>query len=270
MELRPEEISRIIRSQIKHYETKINQSETGTVTLIGDGIARAAGLDGCMAGELLEFPGGSVRHGAESGGRAPCPSSCSARIERHPRGRPPSSARAASLSVPGGRSAASAASSNALGQPIDGKGPIDATAAPPRSKPLRPGIIERKSVSASRCRPASRPSTRMIPIGRGQRELIIGDRQTGKTAIATDTILNQKGKDVHLHLRRHRPEAASTVAQLVDMLDARAARWTIPSSSPRRRRELAPLQYIAPYSGCTMGGILHATRARTCSSSTTT
>ena len=246
MELRPEEISRIIRSQIKHYETKINQSETGTVTLIGDGIARAAGLDGCMAGELLEFPGGVygmaqnleessvsiVMLGSEEGIREGDTVKRTGRV----------------VSVPVGEALIGRVV-DALGQPIDGKGPFDAVRFDPIEAPA-PGILERKSVSVP-LQTGIKAIDSMIPIGRGQRELIIGDRQTGKTAIATDTILNQKGKDViciYVAIGQRR----STVAQLVGMLEAGGAMdYTIVVSATAS--ELAPLQYIAPYSGCTMG-----------------
>ena len=246
MELRPEEISRIIRSQIKHYETKINQSETGTVTLIGDGIARAAGLDGCMAGELLEFPGGVygmaqnleessvsiVMLGSEEGIREGDTVKRTGRV----------------VSVPVGEALIGRVV-DALGQPIDGKGPIDAVRFDPIEAPA-PGILQRKSVSVP-LQTGIKAIDSMIPIGRGQRELIIGDRQTGKTAIATDTILNQKGKDViciYVAIGQRR----STVAQLVGMLEAGGAMdYTIVVSATAS--ELAPLQYIAPYSGCTMG-----------------
>ena len=243
MELRPEEISRIIRSQIKHYETKINQSETGTVTLIGDGIARAAGLDGCMAGELLKFPGGVygmaqnleessvsiVMLGSEEGIREGDTVKRTGRV----------------VSVPVGEALIGRVV-DALGQPIDGKGPIDAVRFDPIEAPA-PGILERKRVSV----PLQTGIKAIDSIGRGQRELIIGDRQTGKTAIATDTILNQKGKDViciYVAIGQRR----STVAQLVGMLEAGGAMdYTIVVSATAS--ELAPLQYIAPYSGCTMG-----------------
>ena len=246
MELRPEEISRIIRSQIKHYETKINQSETGTVTLIGDGIARAAGLDGCMAGELLEFPGGVygmaqnleessvsiVMLGSEEGIREGDTVKRTGRV----------------VSVPVGEALIGRVV-DALGQPIDGKGPIDAVRFDPIEAPA-PGILERKSVSVP-LQTGIKAIDSMIPIGRGQRELIIGDRQTGKTAIAIDAILNQKGKDViciYVAIGQRR----STVAQLVGMLEAGGAMdYTIVVSATAS--ELAPLQYIAPYSGCTMG-----------------
>ena len=246
MELRPEEISRIIRSQIKHYEAKINQSETGTVILIGDGIAKAAGLTGCMVNELLEFPGGVygmaqnleensvsiVMLGNEEGIREGDTVRRTGRV----------------VSVPVGYELIGRVV-DALGQPIDGKGPIDAKKYAPIESPA-PGILKRKSVSVP-LQTGIKAIDSMIPIGRGQRELIIGDRQTGKTVIATDTIINQKGKGVtciYVAIGQKR----STVAQLVDTLEKNGAMdYTIVVSATAS--ELAPLQYIAPYSGCTMG-----------------
>ena len=246
MELRPEEISRIIRSQIKHYEAKINQSETGTVILIGDGIAKAAGLTGCMVNELLEFPGGVygmaqnleensvsiVMLGNEEGIREGDTVRRTGRV----------------VSVPVGYELIGRVV-DALGQPIDGKGPIDAKKYAPIESPA-PGILKRKSVSVP-LQTGIKAIDSMIPIGRGQRELIIGDRQTGKTTLASDTIINQKGKDViciYVAIGQKR----STVAQLVSTLDAAGAMdYTIVVSATAS--ELAPLQYIAPYSGCTMG-----------------
>ena len=246
MELRPEEISKIIRSQIKHYETKINQSETGTVILIGDGIARAAGLDSCMAGELVEFSNGSygmaqnleensvsiVMLGSDDGIREGDVVKRTGKV----------------VSVPVGKELIGRVV-DALGQPIDAKGPIEAKEYAAIESPA-PGIIQRKSVSVP-LQTGIKAIDSMIPIGRGQRELIIGDRQTGKTAIATDTIINQKGKDViciYVAIGQKR----STVAQLVSTLDAAGAMdYTIVVSATAS--ELAPLQYIAPYSGCTMG-----------------
>ena len=246
MELRPEEISRIMRSQIKHYETKINQSETGTVTLIGDGIARAAGLDGCMAGELLEFPGGVygmaqnleessvsiVMLGSEEGIREGDTVKRTGRV----------------VSVPVGEALIGRVV-DALGQPIDGKGPIDAVRFDPIEAPA-PGILERKSVSVP-LQTGIKAIDSMIPIGRGQRELIIGDRQTGKTAIALDTILNQKGKNV-VCIYVAIGQKSSSVAQLVENLSRRGAMdYTVvvnaPASAP------ASLQYIAPYAGTALG-----------------
>ena len=246
MELRPEEISRIIRSQIKHYEAKINQSETGTVILIGDGIAKAAGLTGCMVNELLEFPGGVygmaqnleensvsiVMLGNEEGIREGDTVRRTGRV----------------VSVPVGYELIGRVV-DALGQPIDGKGPIDAKKYAPIESPA-PGILKRKSVSVP-LQTGIKAIDSMIPIGRGQRELIIGDRQTGKTAIAIDTIINQKKTDV-ICIYVAIGQKASTVANVVEQLTAAGAMdYTIVVSATAS--ELAPLQYIAPYSGCTMG-----------------
>ena len=244
--MRPEEISNIIRSQIKHYETRINQSETGTVILIGDGIARAAGLEGCMVNELLEFPGGVygmaqnleensvsiVMLGDNEGIREGDTVRRTGRV----------------VSVPVGEALIGRVV-DALGQPIDGKGPIDCDKYAAIESPA-PGILDRKSVSVP-LQTGIKAIDSMIPIGRGQRELIIGDRQTGKTALAADTIINQRGKDViciYVAIGQKR----STVAQLVNTLEAGGAMdYTIVVSATAS--ELAPLQYIAPYSGCTMG-----------------
>ena len=246
MELRPEEISKIIRSQIKHYETKINQSETGTVILIGDGIARAAGLDRCMAGELVEFSNGAygmaqnleenavsiVMLGSDDGIREGDVVKRTGKV----------------VSVPVGEALIGRVV-DALGQPIDAKGPITASGYAAIESPA-PGIIQRKSVSVP-LQTGIKAIDSMIPIGRGQRELIIGDRQTGKTAIAADTIINQKGKDViciYVAIGQKR----STVANLVQSLtEAGAMGYTIVVSATAS--ELSPLQYIAPYSGCAMG-----------------
>ena len=246
MELRPEEISKNIRAQIKHYEAKINQSETGTVILIGDGIARAAGLEKCMVNELVEFPNGAygmaqnleensvsiVMLGSDDGIREGDTVKRTGKV----------------VSVPVGEALIGRVV-DALGQPIDAKGPIDAKEFAPIESPA-PGIIQRKSVTVP-LQTGIKAIDSMIPIGRGQRELIIGDRQTGKTAIAVDTILNQKGKDViciYVAIGQKR----STVAQLVGTLEAGGAMdYTIVVSATAS--ELAPLQYIAPYSGCTMG-----------------
>ena len=246
MQLKPEEISKIIRAQIKHYETAINQSETGTLVLIGDGIARAAGLDQCMAGELVEFPNGAygmaqnleensvsiVMLGSDEGVREGDTVKRTGRV----------------VSVPVG-DAVLGRVVDALGQPIDGRGPIDAAGYAAIESPA-PGIIERKSVSVP-LQTGIKAIDSMIPIGRGQRELIIGDRQTGKTAIAVDTIINQKGKDViciYVAIGQKR----STVAQVAELLTSAGAMdyTTIVSATAS---ELPSLQYIAPYSGCTMG-----------------
>ena len=246
MELRPEEITKIIRSQIKNYENKIEVSETGVVILVGDGIAKASGLDKCMAGELVEFPDGSygmaqnleeetvsiVILGSDQGIKEGDIVKRTGKV----------------VSVPVGKNLIGRVV-NALGEPIDGKGAIEAEAFRAIEAPA-PGIIERKHVSVP-LQTGIKAIDSMIPIGRGQRELIIGDRQTGKTTIATDTILNQKGKDViciYVAIGQKR----STVAQVVDNLTLGGAMdYTIVVSATAS--ELAPMQYIAPYSGCTMG-----------------
>ncbi len=246
MEIRPEDISKIIRSQIKHYETKINQAETGMVIMIGDGIARVSGLDACMAGELVEFPGGVygmaqnleentvsiVMLGDDQGIREGDTVKRTGRV----------------VSVPVGNALIGRVV-NALGQPIDGKGDIEPETYRPIESPA-PGILERQSVFEP-LQTGIKAIDSMIPIGRGQRELIIGDRQTGKTAIAADTIINQKGKDVvciYVAIGQKR----STVAQLVGTLEAAGAMdYTIVVSATAS--EPAPLQFIAPYTGCAMG-----------------
>ena len=246
MELRPEEITKIIRSQIKNYENKMEQSETGVVILVGDGIAKASGLDQCMAGELLEFPNGSygmaqnleegtvsiVILGTDSGIKEGDTVKRTGKV----------------VSVPVGAGLIGRVV-NALGEPIDGKGPIAAEDYRP-IEAQAPGIIERQHVDTP-LQTGIKAIDSMIPIGRGQRELIIGDRQTGKTTIATDTILNQKGKDViciYVAIGQKR----STVAQVVENLTVGGAMdYTIVVSATAS--ELAPMQYIAPYSGCTMG-----------------
>ena len=246
MELKPEEITKIIRSQIKNYENKIEVSETGVVILVGDGIAKASGLEKCMAGELVEFPDGSygmaqnleedtvsiVILGSDQGIKEGDTVKRTGRV----------------VSVPVGEKLIGRVV-NALGEPIDGKGSIEAEAYRAIEMPA-PGIIERQHVSRP-LQTGIKAIDSMIPIGRGQRELIIGDRQTGKTTIATDTILNQKGKDcicIYVAIGQKR----STVAQVVDSLTVGGAMdYTIVVSATAS--ELAPMQYIAPYAGCTMG-----------------
>ncbi len=246
MELRPEEITKIIRNQIKNYQNKLETSETGVVILVGDGIARASGLDKCMAGELIEFPNGSygmaqnleedtvsiVILGTDNGIKEGDIVKRTGRV----------------VSVPVGEALIGRVV-NALGEPIDGKGPIEAAGFEPIEKNA-PGIIDRQHVDTP-LQTGIKAIDSMIPIGRGQRELIIGDRQTGKTTIATDTILNQKGKDViciYVAIGQKR----STVAQLVQNLTVGGAmNYTIVVSATAS--ELAPMQYIAPYTGCTMG-----------------
>ncbi|MBQ4048577.1 MAG: F0F1 ATP synthase subunit alpha [Clostridia bacterium] len=246
MELRPEEITKIIRSQIKNYENKLETSETGVVILVGDGIAKVSGLDQCMAGELVEFPNGSlgmaqnleedtvsvVILGTDSGIKEGDTVKRTGRV----------------VSVPVGEGMIGRVV-NALGEPVDGKGAIEAAAYMPIEAPA-PGIIDRQHVSVP-LQTGIKAIDSMIPIGRGQRELIIGDRQTGKTTIATDTILNQKGKNViciYVAIGQKR----STVAQVVHNLTMGGAMdYTIVVSATAS--ELAPMQYIAPYAGCTMG-----------------
>ena len=246
MELRPEEITKIIRDQIKHYENRIESSETGYVILVGDGIARVSGLDQCMAGELLEFPNGSygLAQNLEEDTVAVIILGTDAGIKEGDivkrTGRV--------VSVPVGEKLIGRVV-NALGEPIDGKGPITAADYRPIESPA-PGIIERQHVSRP-LQTGIKAIDAMIPIGRGQRELIIGDRQTGKTTIATDTILNQKGKNViciYVAIGQKR----STVAGIVENLTLGGAMdYTIVVSASAS--ELAPMQYIAPYTGCAMG-----------------
>ncbi len=246
MQLKPEEISKIIKAQIKHYENSIQQSETGTVILVGDGIARATGLEECMSGELVQFSNGEygmaqnleensvsiVMLGSDVGIKEGSVVKRTGKV----------------VSVPVGEAMIGRVV-NALGHPIDGKGPIDAKEYRPIESPA-PGIIQRKSVSVP-LQTGIKAIDSMIPIGRGQRELIIGDRQTGKTVIATDTIINQKGKDV-ICIYVAIGQKQSTVAQLVNTLtDNGAMDYTIVVSATAS--ELSPLQYIAPYSGCAMG-----------------
>ena len=246
MELRPEEITKVIRSQIKNYENKMESSETGVVILVGDGISTVSGLDKCMAGELIEFPNGSygmaqnlnedtvsvVILGTDQGIKEGDTVKRTGRV----------------VSVPVGNGLIGRVV-NALGEPIDGKGAIESEGYRPIEMPA-PGIIDRQHVDTP-LQTGIKAIDSMIPIGRGQRELIIGDRQTGKTTIATDTIINQKGKDViciYVAIGQKR----STVAQVVENLSANGAMdYTIVVSATAS--ELAPMQYIAPYTGCTMG-----------------
>ena len=230
MQLKPEEISKVIRSQIKYYENTIQQNETGTILMVGDGIARASGLVNCMSGELLEFEDGSFGMAQNIGeGQT---------VKRTGK----------VVSVPVGDAMVGRVV-NALGQPIDGAGPIDTKEFRPIESKA-PGICERRSVYQP-LQTGIKAIDSMIPIGRGQRELIIGDRQTGKTTIATDTIINQKGKDViciYVAIGQKR----STVATLVENLTRNGAMdYTIVVAATAS--ESSPLQYIAPYSGCAMG-----------------
>lgn len=246
MDLRPEEISGIIKEQIKHYRNKMELSDVGTVMTVGDGIANINGIEKCMSGELLEFENGvmgmalnleqtfvgAVMLGSDIDIKEGSVVKRTGKI----------------VSVPVGEAMIGRVV-NALGKPIDGKGPIRAEGEAPIEK-IASGIITRKSVHKP-LQTGIKAIDSMIPIGRGQRELIIGDRQTGKTAIALDTIINQKGKDivcVYVAIGQKR----STVANVVETLTRSGAMdYTIIVSATAS--ELAPLQYIAPYSGCTIG-----------------
>ena len=246
MQLRPEEISRIIKQKIRDYDNKINQSDVGTVLLVGDGIARVSGLDQCMSNELVRFSTGvyGMALNLEEESVAVVLLGDAEGIKEGSTVQRTGEV----VAVPVG-DALIGRVVDALGQPIDGKGPIEA-AEHRRIESPAPGIIERKSVSVP-LETGIKAIDSMIPIGRGQRELIIGDRQTGKTTIAVDTIINQKGKDV-LCIYTAIGQKRSTVAQVVEELTAAGAMdYTIVVSATAS--ELAPLQYIAPYSGCTMG-----------------
>ena len=246
MQLKPEEISKVIRSQIKYYDNAIKQNETGTVLMVGDGIARASGLINCMAGELLEFEDGSfgmaqnleensvsiVLFGDDSGIGEGQTVKRTGKV----------------VSVPVGEAMIGRVV-NALGQPIDGAGPV-ATSEYRAIESPAPGICERQGVNQP-LQTGIKAIDSMVPIGRGQRELIIGDRQTGKTTLAADTIINQKGKDViciYVAIGQKR----STVSSLVETLTRNGAMdYTIVVAATAS--EASPLQYIAPYSGCAMG-----------------
>ena len=246
MQLKPEEISRVIRSQIKYYENTIQQNETGTVLLVGDGIARASGLVNCMAGELLEFEDGSygMAQNLEENSVSIVLFGSDENI-----GEGQTVKRTGKVvSVPVGEAMIGRVV-NALGQPIDGAGPIVTEEFRAIESPA-PGICERRSVHEP-LQTGIKAIDSMIPIGRGQRELIIGDRQTGKTTLAVDTIINQKGKDmicIYVAIGQKR----STVANLVETLTKNGAMdYTMVVAATAS--EASPLQYIAPYSGCAMG-----------------
>ncbi len=246
MELKPEKISEVIRSQIKHYQNAIIQNETGTVLTVGDGISRVSGLVNCVSGELLEFENGTygmaqnleetsvsaVLFGEDVGIREGQTVKRTGRV----------------VSVPVGENMIGRVV-NAIGQPIDGQGPIAGSEYRPVESPA-PGILDRQPVKEP-LQTGIKAIDSMIPIGRGQRELIIGDRQTGKTTIAVDTILNQKGKGViciYVAIGQKR----STVTNLVDQLKRNGAmEYSIVVAATAS--EPSPLQYIAPYAGCAMG-----------------
>lgn len=246
MNLRPEEISSVIKEQIKNYSTKLEVSDVGTVIQVADGIARIHGLENAMQGELLEFPGevfgmvlnleednvGAVLLGDHRNINEGDTVKTTGRV----------------VEVPVGDEMIGRVV-NALGQPIDGKGPINAKKYRQIER-VASGVISRKSVDTP-LQTGIKAIDAMVPIGRGQRELIIGDRQTGKTAIAIDTIINQKGQGVNC-IYVAIGQKASTIASIVKTLEEFGAMsyTTVVASTAS---ELAPLQYIAPYSGCAIG-----------------
>ena len=246
MNLRPEEISSVIKEQIARYSTKLEVADVGTVIQVADGIARIHGLENAMQGELLEFPGevyGMVQNLEEDNVGAVLLGDTSAIREGD---QVKTTGRV--VEVPVG-DALTARGGNALGQPIDGKGPIQ-TDKFRQVERVAHGVIDRKSVDTP-LQTGIKAIDAMIPIGRGQRELIIGDRQTGKTAIAIDTIINQKGQGVHC-IYVAIGQKASTVANIVKTLEEFGAMdyTTVVVSTAS---DLAPLQFIAPYAGCAIG-----------------
>ncbi len=246
MQFKPEEISKVIRSQIKYYDNAIQQSETGTILTVGDGIARASGLTSCMAGELLEFEDGSF--GMAQNLEENMVSIVLFGSDEHIGEGQTVKRTGKVVSVPVGDAMVGRVV-NALGQPIDGAGPVETSEFRAIESPA-PGICERQPVTEP-LQTGIKAIDSMIPIGRGQRELIIGDRQTGKTQIAIDTILNQKGGDViciYVAIGQKR----STVASLVEKLQkAGAMDYTVVVAATAS--EASPLQYIAPYTGCAIG-----------------
>ena len=244
--IRADEITRVLRSEIENYEGAINVTETGSVISVGDGIARIYGLENVMAGELIEFPhdvsGIALNLEEDQVGAV-----LLGEFQEIKEGDEVRRTRRI-MSVPVGEALIGRVV-NALGQPIDGKGPIATTEFSPIER-LAPGVVDRQPVREP-VQTGLKAIDAMIPIGRGQRELIIGDRQTGKTAIALDTIINQKGGDlicVYVAIGQKR----STVAQVVKTLeDHGAMEYTIVVAATAS--DPAPMQYIAPYSGCAMG-----------------
>lgn len=246
MSLRPEEISSIIRQQIEKYQAQVEVTDVGTVITVGDGIARVHGLEDCMASELLEFPGGTL--------------GMALNLEEdnigcvimgpytHIKEGDTVKRTGRIISVPVG-DALIGRVVNPLGQPVDGKGPINSDKYRPIER-IAPGIITRRSVHQP-MQTGLKAIDSMIPIGRGQRELIIGDRQTGKTAIAIDTIINQKDQEM-ICIYVAVGQKASTVANVVNILEQHGAMdYTIVVTATAS--EPAPLLYIAPYAGCAMG-----------------
>ena len=245
MSNKPAEISQIIKEQIRNYRSHIEMTETGTVVLVGDGIARVYGLRGCMAGELLEFEDGSVGLAQNLEEETVSVAVLSDQNDIHEGSAVKRTGRV--LNVPVGDGMLGRVV-NALGAPIDGKGPIATTETRPIETPAL-GIIERKSVAVP-LQTGIKAIDSMIPIGRGQRELIIGDRQTGKTTIAIDTILNQKDTGV-ICIYVAIGQKSTSVVQIVNELQAAGAmEYSIVVSAAAS--ESAPLQYIAPYAGCAM------------------
>ncbi len=246
MSIRPEEISSILQQQIEHYETEVEVTEVGTVIEVGDGIARIYGLEKAMAGELIEFPGGiygMVLNLEEDNVGAVILGPYTKIKEGHEVKRT-----GRIVEVPVGEALIGRVV-NPLGQPIDGKGPIKTEQFRAIESPA-PGVIYRQPV-AEPLQTGLKSIDAMVPIGRGQRELIIGDRQTGKTAVGIDAIINQKGKGV-ICVYVAIGQKASTVAGVVERLEKHGAMdYTIIVSATAS--EPAPLLYIAPYSGCAMG-----------------
>ena len=245
MNSKVEELGNILREQIKQYQSKVEMKETGTVISVGDGIAKVYGLRRCMAGELLRFEDGSKGLAQNLEEEIV---SVAVLTERDTLKEGMTAYRTGEmLSVPVGEALLGRVV-NALGEPIDGKGPVESAGLKPIEAEA-PGIIERKSVSVP-MQTGIKAIDSMIPIGRGQRELIIGDRQTGKTAIAVDTIINQRGKDM-LCVYVAIGQKSTSVVQIAQELErAGAMEYTIIVSASAA--ESAPLQYIAPYSGCAM------------------
>ena len=246
MDIKADEISRIIRDQLGSYELDVDVAEVGTVMSVGDGIARIHGVEGAMATEMLEFPHGvfgiALNLEEESVGAVLLGETTEIKegdpVKRTGR----------IISVPVGEALLGRVV-NALGQPVDGKGPVAITEHAPIEK-IAPGVVDRQPVKEP-LQTGLKAIDAMIPIGRGQRELIIGDRQTGKTAVAVDTIINQKGLDV-VCIYNAVGQKQSTVAQVVRTLeDAGAMEYTIIVTAGAS--EPAPLLYISPYSACAMG-----------------
>ena len=251
MSEKQQEISYIIKEQIKNYRSQIEMKETGRVILVGDGIARVYGLTNCMANELLEFEDGSA--GLAQNLEEDTVSVAMLSNENSVREGTVVRRTGKVLSVPVGEKMLGRVV-NALGEPIDGKGPIEYSGWGPIEAEA-PGIIERKSVSVP-LQTGIKAIDSMIPIGRGQRELIIGDRQTGKTEIAIDTIINQKNTDVICIYVAIGQKNTSVVSLVNNLTKAGAMDYTIVVSASAS--ESAPLQYIAPYSGCAMAEYFRA------------